>query len=167
MVVVMADPGPPAAWLGSLEAARPTTRRIRTGQWTIVVTRDRFADAVSCQMRAHDVTYAGGAVTFHFGAKVHTYEASYRIDDGPAISWRANAMTLAQTGALTPSDDLLNPSGGRVTLPAKLLDGAQSVTVRTSARARPRTFRIGDLAEALTTAAAAGCGPDFAPDSQP
>ena len=137
------------------------------GQWTLTIRRDRFAAATSCELRAHSMTVARGAVTFRFGPQVRTYDAMYRLDDGPPVSWRVNAMSLASHGALPEGEALANPSEGLVAVPLEALSGAQTIAIRTSARDRPRRFQIGDLPAALRAADALGCDPSLSAQTAP
>jgi hypothetical protein len=164
MAIAMADLANTVAWIAPHDAAKPSLRRTRIGQWTLVVRRDRFSGATNCELRARAMSYARGVVTFRFGRGVQTYDAIYRVDDGPAVSWRVNAMTLASTGALAQSDDLANPSGGRVVTPLSVLSGAQTITIRPALGKKPHTFKVADLPSAMAAAEAADCGPDFLAD---
>ena len=101
-----------------------------------------------------------GVVTFYFGDQARTFEALYKVDAGPAVSWRANAMVLASTGSLAMSEDLVNASGGRVPVPLSVLAGARSISIRISPKVRAREFSLADLPAALARAEAKGCEPE-------
>jgi hypothetical protein len=137
--------------------AAVSVQRQHLGQWTLTVRRDRFAGATTCELRSRSMTVARGAVTFRLGANVRTYQAMYRLDDGPAVSWRANAMALASLGALPNGESLDNPSEGLVAVPLSTLSDTQTITIRASFVDRPRKFKLGDLPAALRAADAVGC----------
>jgi hypothetical protein len=153
----------PQHWFAHHESTRPETQRSHVGQWTIAVTKDPFTGATTCRLRARGMTYADGVMTFDLGRRTRTFRALYKIDQGPATSWRTNAMALARSSSLQ-TDDLLNPSGGRVLTPLGPLLGAHQIVIRPSPDIRAVTFSLADLSPALDRASASGCGADFPPD---
>jgi hypothetical protein len=140
------------------QAQKPVTRDYQAGQWRLKVTRDPFTGTTTCQLRAKDVIVDHATATFRFGRNTPTYGAVYKIDQGPAVSWQANAMTLATGGAALQSDNLENPSDGRVLVPLGALSGAHQITIRPSDTTQPRVFGLDRLAEALTGLRTLGCG---------
>ena len=145
---------------GRHDATRPTTHHERVGQWTLSVTHDPFAGTTRCALAARAMVVDRGVVTFYFGDQARTFEALYKVDAGPAVSWRANAMVLASTGSLAMSEDLVNASGGRVPVPLSVLAGARSISIRISPKVRAREFSLADLPAALARAEAKGCEPE-------
>jgi len=152
------------AWLGHpVELRRPAggEARGRIGPWTLQVKRDGFTGQVTCSLVAPRMSFDHAAVTFRFSPRTETFDAIYRVDAGPAHSWRPNAMALAAHGVQLQSDDARNPSGGRVTLPYTALVGGKTVWIRPSAKARAWPFRIEELTSAVNAAKSSGCGADF------
>ena len=151
----------PAAWFAHRDSAKPKVERRQIGQWRLEVVRDPFTGKTRCELKAKGMAYGPAAMTFRFTAHTDTFAAVYKIDDGPAVPWRANAMTLASRGVALQTDSLTNPSGGRVFVPTAALTGAQSVTIRTSPTAPTRTYHLDDLPTALAAAQSSGCTSDF------
>jgi hypothetical protein len=164
MTFTLPFPPNPAAWFAHGPATTPTLHRRRVGQWTLEIIHDPFTDRTSCRLHAHAMTYGPVAVTFQFPASENTFGATYKIDDGPATSWRVNAMTLASRGVALQTEDLTNPSGGRVLAPVSALINAHSITIRPSAYLPARTFKLADLPAALEAGRAAGCGAELSPE---
>jgi hypothetical protein len=165
MPIVLPHLPPPSAWFSHGPSTRPVAHRRRVGHWTLEVTSDPFTGAIGCRLHGRGMMLERGVMTFDFGADAHTFEAVYRIDQGPATPWRVNAMALAAAGASLQTDSLKNPSGGKVLTPLGPLIGARKITIRPSPTAEARTFTLADLGPALHAASAAGCGPDFPDDS--
>jgi hypothetical protein len=138
----------------------PSDGRTHIGLWTYQVGVDRFTGLKSCRLSARHVSYAHQALTFQFASKIDTSESLYRLDGGPAQSWRVNAMTLASAGVALHDDSLVNPSQGLVRIPAHELANTGAVTIRATPRSRPVKFHIEGFAAALAAAEAAGCAAD-------
>jgi hypothetical protein len=151
-------PPPPAA----AEIRHHGAQHGRTGQWELTVRRDDFAGQVRCHLRGRRMSVERTAMVFQLPGGRNTFDAAYRIDDAPAVSWRVNAMTLAADGVQFNHADLNNPSRGRVAIPLALLDGAGSVTIRATPGAPPARFDLHDLPAAVMAMRAAGC-PTAAP----
>ena len=139
----------------------PENTRQQIGQWTLAVKHDRFTGALSCSLTAPQMSFERAALTFRFSRRTETFDAVYRVDAGPAFSWRLSAMALAAHGVQLQTDDAANPSGGRVILPYSALVGGKTVWIRPSEKQRAWPFRIDDLASAVTAAKDAGCGTEF------
>ncbi|QUD90434.1 hypothetical protein [Phenylobacterium montanum] len=139
----------------------PEDARQRFGPWTLNVKHDRFTGQVSCVLSAPRMSFDRAAVTFQFSPHTETYDAVYRVDTGPAFSWRLSAMALASHGVKLETDDPTNPSGGRVILPYSAVVGGKTVWIRPSDKKRAWPFRIDDLAPAVAAAKTAGCGAGF------
>jgi len=151
----------PIGWFHHPDSTRPTTHRQRIGQWMLEVNHDPFTNQTWCRLKGHGMTYGPAAMTFKFDPHTDTFGAVYRIDQGPAISWRVNAMTLASRGVPLQTDALHNPSDGRVYVPTTALTGAQTIVIRPSPTSPTRAFDVSGLAGALNEARTAGCGAAF------
>jgi hypothetical protein len=161
----LAPPVPtPAPWLMFLEPSQPHTRTSRVGAWKLDVTYDPFTGLTGCRLRGSGITYDGRAVTFQLPRRINTFEAQYRVDYGPVISWRSNAVTLARSGAALQDGPLSNPSAGRVLTPLSTIITARMISIQAAPGAPERLFRLNDLRSALDVAKASKCGPAFDPD---
>ena len=134
------------------------TRRV--GAWTVQARTDRFTHHATCQLRESKVRYARQALVFQLPGKLDTSDAVYRIDDGPVMSVRNDAMELARLGFALHNDDLSNPSGGLVTVPAHRLAGARTVRIEAGNHGAVYRYRIDGIDQALEAGRALGCGPD-------
>lgn len=139
-------------------STQATTTRPAPG-WTLKVAHDAFSGEARCRLEGRDVRYGHDTLSFHFPSHVDTSFAFYRVDQQPPRSWRDGRLELARLGMPLSSDNTANPSNGRVPIPASALTGAQSVTIRPSRNARPRTFSIQGFDQALASARSAGCDP--------
>jgi hypothetical protein len=151
----------PAVWATGQQSPKSATSRQRIGQWTLETTRDPFTGSTSCRLRTGAMSYSRLAMTFQLGRRVDTFDAFYKIDQGPAVSWRVNAMVLAASGVLLQSENLSNSSGGRVAVPLSVLVRAGAIAIRASSQQNARVFSLKDLPAALGRAKAAGCGSEF------
>lgn len=102
--------------------------------------------------------YERGALVIHLSPNADTFDAVYRIDGGAPRPVRADAMELASLGFALHNDDLSNPTGGLVRIPARTLAGASQVAVQIRPGAPVHRFPVDALAPALEAARAAGCG---------
>ena len=134
------------------------TRRV--GAWTVRERTDRFTHRATCAVARPRVRYARQALVLQLPGRLDTSAAVYRIDDGPVISVREDAMELARLGFALHDDDLANPSGGLVTVPPRRLAGARTIRVEVEPRGAVYSFKVDGLASALDGAARLGCGPD-------
>jgi hypothetical protein len=138
----------------------PDITKGRSGVWTYDVYDDRFTGLRACRLHERHVRYVRHTLRFDLGSRTQTYDAVYRIDDGPAQTAASQQMAVAKDGVSLTDDRLANPSGGLVNIPAQTLKAGRMVTVRASARARPVSFDISGFNEALSAALAAGCPTD-------
>ena len=127
------------------------------GAWTVRARTDRFTHGASCEVLRPHVRYERQAVVLQLPRRVDTSAAVYRIDDGPLISVGVDAMELARLGFALHGDDLANPSGGRVIVPARRLVEAQAIRVEARPHGAVYRFEVGGLASALDAAAGLGC----------
>jgi hypothetical protein len=134
------------------------TRRV--GAWTVRERTDPFTRRSTCVVTEPRVSYERQALVLQLPARLDTSAGVYRIDDGPVISVREDAMEVARLGFALHDDDLANPSGGRVTVPARRLTGARTIRVEVKPRGAVYSFKVDGLASALAAAAELGCGPD-------
>lgn len=126
--------------------------------WVLTVEEDRFTGERHCRAETRRISYRNGVATFHFGRRVETGLAQFRVDGGPA-RWAADvAVEAAGAGAALRTGDLKNTTGGRVHLPLSALEDADTVAIRPSRDARARTFRLDGLHRTVEAAAAQGCG---------
>jgi len=142
---------PAGAW-----GERDTHSRIEG--WTLRVRSDRFSGGVMCRLSKHNVEYQRGALVFRLSRRASALTAVYRIDGGAPRASSANALELARMGFAVYQDDLANPSGGVVRIPARQLQGAKSVAIEVWRE--PVAFDITGLGAALDAAGKAGCGQD-------
>ena len=147
-------PSPHLPWP---HAAGPRTVSHVAG-WTLAARLDTFAGERSCTLSRGRVDYRRQALVFHLPARVDTAAALYRIDGAAPVAVRADEAELASLGFALHNDDLDNPSGGLVRIPAHRLAVAGEVQIEAAPGRRPVTFKIGGLSEALDAARAAGCG---------
>ena len=130
----------------------------RIGSWTLRVHSDRFSGGVSCRLSQRHVEYQRGALVFHVSRQASTLTSVYRIDGGAPRAASADGLELARMGFAVYQDDLANPSGGVVRIPARRLQGAKSVAIEVWRE--PVAFDITDLGAALDAAGRAGCSQD-------
>ncbi|HEY2661069.1 MAG TPA: hypothetical protein VGI79_15210 [Caulobacteraceae bacterium] len=170
MAIALAYDLYPPSWLGHpVELHRshkdhgPNGKgRSQIGQWTLDVKHDPFTGTVSCALRAPRMSFEHAAVSFRFWPSIDTFDAMYRIDSGPAYSWRISALALAAHGVKLQADDARNPSGGKVTVPYNALIGGKTIWVRPSPEAAATPFKIDDLPAAVAAARSQGCTAEFA-----
>jgi hypothetical protein len=142
-------------------ASDPAAHRI--GAWTVRERTDRFTHRSTCAVGRPRVRYDREALVLQLPARLDTSAAVYRIDGGPVISVREDAMELARLGFALQDDDLANPSGGRVTVPARRLAGARTIRIEAKPGGAVYSFEVDGLADALDAAARLKCRLDDAP----
>ena len=128
--------------------------------WTLRVQRDDFAERVTCQLSKPKVSYSREALVFQLSLPSDTSGAVYRIDGGSPALARDDAVELVRLGFALHNDDLDNPSGGLVRIPARRLLDSRVVNIEIKSNHRPATFKIEGLREALAAATKAGCAAD-------
>jgi hypothetical protein len=151
-----------AAGLWPFGSSQTATQHYQVPAWNIRVTRDKFTQARTClvfqgKRNKPLVSYDHGAVAFHFGSRLNTTKASFRIDDGPVRSWDEVYPALVATGARLEGRSLDNPTGGKVMIPLSLLREAHVVTIRPTMTKRARSFGIDGLGDVLGSSRALGC----------
>ena len=133
------------------------TRHSPARGWVLTVEQDRFTGERVCSGESRSVSFRNGVATFHLGRRVHTAQAQFRVDGGPA-RWAADvAVEVAGKGAAFWTNDLKNSTGGRVHLPLSVLSGAESVAIRPNRDVKARSFPLKGLHETVAAAAAQGC----------
>jgi hypothetical protein len=140
--------------------AAHTQPRVQTrfGAWTLNVRTDAFTGGHVCKLSQPKVDYLRQAVVLHLSPRTDTTGAVYRIDAGAPLLASVDDATIAGLGFALHNDDLANPSGGLVRVPASRLAGAKTIHVETGAFGRATLFKIDGLSAALAAAKAAGCG---------
>ena len=163
MLMALPPPHPQliAFWSPAAPPEKVVSFRRRLGRWQLEMIRDPFVGTVACTLRSGPMTFTAGAMTFQFSARIDTFAAVYKIDGGPAVPWRANAMALAARRVKIADETLDNPSRGQVPIPDNLLSGAHAVSIRTAPNRAVTTFRLDGLAAAVDVARATACGPSF------
>ncbi len=149
-----------ALWSGLLQPWRSEahTERYKPAQgWVLEVRRDTFTNTTTCQIKARDMTYRHGVLTFRFPTRVDTANAFYRIDQGSAQSVGLVATEAAGLGAEFRSQNMKNPSNGRVHIPATYLQTAQTVSIRPNAKRPAKTFSLTGFDKAVSVAKDQGC----------
>ena len=132
--------------------------RVRADHWTVDVRRDSFTGETQCVLRGPDVTLSHQVLTFRFRPSVDTANALFRADLGPVRNVGLMGPEAAGLGARLSSDDLGNPSGGRVHIPAHYLRSTKSVRIRPNPRGNDKVFDLGGLDAAVAAANQKGCG---------
>ena len=125
--------------------------------WALHVQTDHFSGAAICSLTKGRMSYERQAITFHLPYRINTFTAVYRIDGGPPRAVQDDQMDLARLGFALHRDDLANPSGGLVRIPADRLLHAGAISIETSTKYRPFRFTLNGLPAALDAAARAGC----------
>jgi hypothetical protein len=88
-------------------------------------------------------------LTVRLGAGADSFDAIYRIDNGPPIKVGADTLTIARRGLAVYQDDLMNPSGGIVRIPGERIVGAREVRIELRRGGRVVTRRLSGLESAL------------------
>lgn len=147
-------------WSGLLH---PWTRDARVERskpaagWTLEVRHDTFTGATKCVVKARDMVYRHGVLTFRFDSSIDTANALYRLDQGAVQPAGLVATEAAGLGAQFRSQNMKNPSNGRVHIPTAHLQEAQTVTIRPNGHRRTKTFRLTGFGDVLAAAKAKGC----------
>jgi hypothetical protein len=136
-----------------------TVEQVRLGEWRLVVSHDRFNGAVVCEIHKPSMTYRRGLLVFEFDHHEDTANAEFRVQNGPARPIVAVATEAAGLGAQFGSDNLRNPSNGVVNIPLAALGGASHVAIRPNIGAKPRSFDLTGLDQAIVAAHGRGCAP--------
>jgi hypothetical protein len=125
--------------------------------WVLEIRKDSFSGDTRCRVQRGRLSYERQALVFHLPPRLNTFDAAYRIDAGPLILARDDAADLAAQGFALNDDDLANPSGGLVRIPARRLDGAKLVQIQPRPETRPLRFNLTGLAPTLAAAKQLGC----------
>jgi hypothetical protein len=129
----------------------------KIGGWKLTVRRDTFVGAAACRLTRGRAAYEQGAVTISLPPATDTAAAVYRIDGGAPRAAAADQMAIASLGLPVWRDDLDNPSGGLVRIPAARLTGAGLVQIETRLGGRVWRVPVANLGAALAAAKTAGC----------
>ena len=125
--------------------------------WTLEARHDAFTGSTTCVVKARDMVYRHGVLTFRFDSSVDTANALYRVNQGAVQPAGLVATEAAGLGAQFKSQNMKNPSNGRVHIPMAHLQEAQTVTIRPNSHRRARTFNLTGLGHVLSAATAKGC----------
>jgi hypothetical protein len=121
------------------------------------VSGDPFAEQTTCKVTAPGMDYGHGVLTVRLGAGADTFEAVYRIDNGPLIKAGADTLAIARRGLAVYQDDLASPSGGIVRIPGERLLGAREVRIELRRGGAVFTRRLSGLDSALVAAQSYRC----------
>lgn len=125
--------------------------------WTLEAHHDAFTGATTCLVKARDMVYRHGVLTFSFDSSIDTANALYRVNQGEVKPAGLVATEAAGLGAQFKSPNMKNPSNGKVHIPMAHLQEAQTVTIRPNNRKRARTFNLTGLVDVLAIAVGKGC----------
>jgi hypothetical protein len=142
-------------------SANRKVSRTNIGRWTLTVAQDPFNGSVACTLTAPGMVVERGAVAFQLSPRADTSAAEYRLNDGAVMPARSHLATLAGLGVQVSSDDIVNPSRGRVYIPVKVVGMSSYVWVRPEKKSPARVFKVRDLDTAVYAARAAKCDPSF------
>jgi len=134
-----------------------TQHRYGVDGWVLEIRNDRFSGHTSCRVHRGRLSYERQALVFHLAQHVNTFDAAYRIDGGRLFLSRDDAADLAAQGFALSDDDLHNPSGGLVRIPASRLEGAKLAQIQVRPLARPLRFKLDGLGPTLAAAHRLGC----------
>jgi hypothetical protein len=134
-----------------------SSARYRLRGWTINVTYDRFTHETQCTLAKNRMSVDGSTLIFQFKASLDTADAWYRLGSAPPQPWRALIPDLMASGIKVRSDDLLNPSQGRIPIPLGMLSREPLVQIQSGPRNAPASFSIAGLFDAIAAANAQGC----------
>jgi hypothetical protein len=134
-----------------------TVRRYGVDGWVLELRTDSFAGRTDCRVTRGHLSYERQAVVFHLPPRLATFDAAYRIDGGRLTPARDDAADLAAQGFALSDDDLDNPSGGLVRIPARRLEGAKLVQIQPRPGIKPLRFKLDGLGASLDAAHRLGC----------
>jgi hypothetical protein len=129
------------------------------GGWTLNVRTNSFTDTARCRLAKGKVSFARGVLIFRLPPGLDTSEAYYRVDGGEPRAAKAELMSVAHAGLAIFDDQLANPSGGVVRIPAERVGHGKLVAIQANTASAPRRFDIAGLDFALDQAAKLGCTP--------
>jgi hypothetical protein len=133
-------------------------RRYGVDGWVLELRADSFAGRTDCRLYRGHLSYERQAVVFHLSQRLGAFDAAYRIDGGRLMLARDDAADLAAQGFALSDDDLDNPSGGLVRIPARRLEGAKLVQIQARPGVRPLRFKLDGLGASLDALHRLGCG---------
>lgn len=133
------------------------TSRYGLQGWRIDVRHDRFAGRTRCVIHRGDVSSEHGVVAFHFHHWIDTANAEFRIDGQQAQPVGTVVVEVAGLGERLETSNITNPSGGKVALPLRLVEGARVVSIRPNARSNHRDFDLKGFGAAVAAARVQGC----------
>jgi hypothetical protein len=131
----------------------------KVGGWTLDVRNNSFTADARCHLVKGRVSFTRGVLIFRLSPGVDTSEAYYRVDGGEPRAAKAELMSVAHAGLAIYDDQLANPSGGVVRIPAERVGHGKLVAIQANTTSAPRRFDIAGLDSALDQAAKLGCTP--------
>lgn len=134
-----------------------THRPYALAGWRIGVDRDTFTGAVSCTLKARNVSFRSDTLIFHLRPGLETTHAVFRVDGGAARPVSVAFHEDEAHGIFPQKGFIDDPAGGDVALPASYLRSARRIWIRPSPTSWPRYFVVYRFSEALARAKAAGC----------
>ena len=141
------------------QTAPPRSELTRVGNWRLSVHREAFTGTVTCRLTRRWMEYRRQTLIIHLPTRIDSSAAVYRIDQGAPVWVRDDQMRMARKGFALDNDNLDNPSGGLVRIPAERLVGARQVFIEAIANTpRPYMFRIDGFDTVLALAGQLGCG---------
>jgi hypothetical protein len=129
----------------------------RIGAWKLTVQHDLFAGRVACELVDGRLAYERGALVVRLPRGADTSAALYRIDGGAVMTAADDYPSLATLGFAIWQDNLRNPSGGLVRIPAPKIAAARELTLEPAPSGRVWHFPLDGLPAALAAWKDAGC----------
>jgi hypothetical protein len=140
-------------------AATFRTTHQKVAGWTLNVRTNRFADDHRCRLAKGPVSLTRDVLVFRLSPGLDTAAARYRVDGGALHAASGDLMSVAQAGLAIYDDQLANPSGGLVRIPAERVRHAKRIAIQATAASTPKVFDLDGLDAALAQAAKLGCEP--------
>jgi hypothetical protein len=125
--------------------------------WRLDVRKDSFSRSTTCVIHRDEVSAAHGVVTFRFHEWTDTANAEFRVDALAPQRIGAVDVEVAGLGAPLRGKDATNPSGGKVSLPLRLVEGAHVVAIRPNVHSNHRDFPLDGFGAAIAAARGQGC----------
>ena len=164
LLLVAVGPLPPALAHVPIHFAPPQTTKqsFRQDGWRLTIRTSRFSGDSRCHLehRQQPISYAAGALGFHFSPRLNTQGAWLKIDDAPPSRAQDETPALIRLGVPLDGPGLDNPGGGVVWIPASRLNGASIVTIQPAANRPPRSFSLKGFVQIRELALARGCTPE-------
>ena len=137
-------------------------RNLALGTWRLRIETGKFSRDVRCYLRdpKYSIKYSNGALGFRFGHHTNTVGAWVSIDRKPPVRWQAFLPELTLLNVPMDGSSLDNPTDSTVWVPARLLAGANVVSVAPNDSKRVKSFRLRGFVGLRDIARTMGCVPD-------